>query len=109
MFFVYGAENSKACDKTEFLLYTMHLDYRMYIFGRDYTLKQLHKLVPHANTVPHVYHGAKYIGGVKDLYNYLNSNEVISDYKRESERMEGLLKIPTDRSTGKGTGDVHEK
>lgn len=71
MFFVYGAPNSKACERAEFLLYTMGYDYRIYLYGIDYTLNQLQRLVPGARTVPHIYHGTKYIGGVKELYEYL--------------------------------------
>ncbi len=106
MFFIYGAENSKACDKAEFLLYSMSLEYRLYIFGRDYTLKQLHRLVPDATTVPHIYHGAKYIGGVKELYEYIHSDKVIINDKRESKRSEKILaKSPEDEQSG---GDVHK-
>jgi len=107
MFFVYGAENSRASDKAEFLLYSMGLNYRLYIFGRDYTLKQLHRLVPDATTVPHVYHGAKYIGGVKELYEYVHSDGVISNAKRESKRSERILsKSSEDEQSG---GDIHEE
>jgi len=38
MFFVYGALNSKACDKAEFILHTRGLNYRMYRIGVDYTI-----------------------------------------------------------------------
>ena len=71
MFFIYAAPNSKACDKAEFLLYTMGYNYRIYLYGIDYTLNQLQRLIPGTNTVPHIYHGTKYIGGIKELYEYL--------------------------------------
>ena len=71
MFFVYGAPNSRACEKAEFLLYTMNYEYRMYLYGLHYTLNQLQRLQPGTQTVPHIYHGTKYIGGVKELYEYL--------------------------------------
>ena len=71
MFFIYGAPNSKACERAEFLLYTMNYEYRMYLYGIHYTLNQLQRLRPGTQTVPHIYHGSKYIGGVKELYEYL--------------------------------------
>lgn len=71
MFFIYGAPNSRACERAEFLLYTMNYEYRMYLYGIHYTLNQLQRLRPGTQTVPHIYHGAKYIGGVKELYEYL--------------------------------------
>jgi hypothetical protein len=75
MFFIYGARNSKACDKAEFLLYSMKYEYRMYLYGIDYTLNQLQRLQPNTQTVPHIYHGTKYIGGIKELYEYLYENQ----------------------------------
>ncbi len=75
MFFIYGALNSKACERAEFLLYTMGYEYRMYLYGIDYTLNQLQRLQPGTQTVPHIYHGAKYIGGVKELYEYLYESQ----------------------------------
>jgi hypothetical protein len=109
MFFIYGAENSRACDKAEFLLYTMNLEYRLYIFGRDYTIRQLHRLVPDATTVPHIYHGAKYIGGVKELYNYLNSEEVINGSRGQFERYEKILGGSPDGNTGQSNSGIHEE
>lgn len=106
MFFIYGADNSRACDKAEFLLYSTGLEYKIYVYGRDYTLKQLQRLVPGTDTVPHIYHGAKYIGGVKELFHYLHSNEVIRDYKREYEGFERVFTRSTSDQQSKG--DVHE-
>lgn len=106
MFFIYGADNSSACDKAEFLLYSTGLEYRIYVYGRDYTLKQLQRLIPGADTVPHIYHGAKYIGGVKELFHYLQSNEVIRDYKREYEGSERVFTKSS--SNGQSESDVHK-
>ncbi len=75
MFFIYGAPNSRACEKAEFLLYTMNYEYRMYLYGIHYTLNQLRRLQPGTHTVPHVYDGTKYIGGVKELYEYLYNSQ----------------------------------
>ena len=75
MFFIYGADGSRACDKAEFILFTLGHDYRHYVYGRDYTLNQLQKLVPGANSVPQIFLGAKYIGGIKELYEYLYQSE----------------------------------
>ena len=41
--------------------------------GQDYSIDQLRILVPETNFVPHIYHDAKYIGGIKELYDYLYS------------------------------------
>lgn len=49
----------------------MNYEYRMYLYGIHYTLNQLQRLQPGTQTVPHIYHGTKYIGGVKELYEYL--------------------------------------
>lgn len=107
MFFVYGAENSRACDKAEFLLYTMNLDYRIYIFGRDYTIKQLNRLIPNASTVPHVYHGTKYIGGVKELYTYLHGEEIIKNEQIESKRTKGIFTSPAEGDADQS--DIHKE
>lgn len=108
MFFIYGAENSKACDKAEFMLYTLGVHYRMYIFGRDYTIKQLHRLIPGAETVPHIYHGVKYIGGIKELSQYLKNEEVIYESRGEYERSKKILEFLAERRAS-GKGDVHEE
>lgn len=77
MFFIYGALNSKACEKAELLLHATRSDYRFYVYGRDYTLNQLQKLVPGATTVPQIFYGTKYIGGVKELYDHIYTSENI--------------------------------
>jgi glutaredoxin len=83
MFFVYGGHNSPASDKAEFILHALSYPYKFYVFRQDYTLNQLQKLVPNAKTIPHIFHGAKYIGGVQDLYDYIYSNEVNDDTERK--------------------------
>lgn len=72
-YYVYGAEGSRTTNKVETLLTVCRRQYRLFILGRDYTIEQLRILVPDTNFVPHIYHDAKYIGGVKDLYDYLYS------------------------------------
>lgn len=71
MYYVYGAIGSKATEKTELLLGVCKKKYRIFILGEDYTLAQLHKLIPNTNFVPHIYHEFKYIGGINELYDYL--------------------------------------
>jgi hypothetical protein len=73
MFYVYGAKNSKATEKAELLLETARQDYRVFILGVGYTVNQLQKLVPGTDSVPHIFDGTKYIGGTKELYDYLYS------------------------------------
>jgi glutaredoxin len=75
MFFIYGAPNSKACERAEILLYAMQHEYRFYIYGRDYTLAQLQKLVPGADSVPQIFHGTKYLGGIQELYEFIHNSE----------------------------------
>lgn len=106
MFFVYGAYNSKACDKAEFLLYSMGLDYRLYIFGRDYTMNQLSKMIPGVNSVPQIFHGTKYIGGVRELYDYVNSERVIYAAKNESRTAKRIFGASDEGSAD--SGNVHQ-
>lgn len=72
-YYVYGAEGSRTTNKVETLLTVCRRQYRLFILGRDYTIEQLRILVPDTNFVPHIYHDAKYIGGIKELYDYLYS------------------------------------
>ena len=97
MFFIYGAPNSRACEKAEFLLYTMNYDYRMYLYGIHYTLNQLQRLQPGTQTVPHIYHGTKYIGGVKELYEYLyNSQDSDRGRSAGQREVKGILNFITE-------------
>ena len=73
MYYVYGAEGSRSTLRVETLLSVCRRDYRLFLLGKDYTIHQLQKLIPDTNFVPHIYHGAQYIGGVKELYDYLYS------------------------------------
>jgi hypothetical protein len=73
MYYIYGAEDSKTTWKVETLLTVCRRDYKLFLLGQDYTIAQLQKLVPDTNFVPHIYHGAHYIGGIKELYDYLYS------------------------------------
>jgi len=79
MFFIYGKHESKACDKAEFLLYTLGYEYRFYVLGRDYTLNQFRRFFPGENTVPQIFYNTKHIGGIKDLYEYLYSSKSLID------------------------------
>ena len=73
MFYVYGAKSSKATDKAVMLLETTKQPYRLFILGESYTVMQLLRLIPDTDSVPHIYDGTKYVGGTKDLYDYLYS------------------------------------
>jgi glutaredoxin len=75
MFFIYGAHGSKACDKAEFILFTLGHEYRFYCYGIDYTLAQIQRLVPGAKTVPQIFYGTKYIGGINELYEFLQASQ----------------------------------
>lgn len=71
MFYIYGAKNSKATNTAENLVITCDKQYKLFILGRDYTVDQLQKLVPETDSVPHIFDGTKYVGGIKQLYDYL--------------------------------------
>lgn len=73
MFYIYGAKNSKATDKAEQLVVLCQKPYKLFILGTDYTVAQLQKLIPGTDSVPHVFDGVNYIGGTKELYDYLYS------------------------------------
>ena len=72
-YYVYGAEESETTRKVELLLVVCRRDYKIFWLGEDYSIEQLRILVPETNFVPHIYHDAKYIGGIKELYDYLYS------------------------------------
>jgi ferredoxin-fold anticodon binding domain-containing protein len=71
MYYIYGATKSAATDKAENLLIACKMQYKIFVLGKDYTVEQLQRLVPKTETLPHIYDGTKYIGGLKDLYDYL--------------------------------------
>jgi glutaredoxin len=99
MFFVYGANNSKACDRAEFLLCTLGYEYKIYRINVHYTLAQLERLVPGVKTVPQIYHGTQYIGGMKELNEFLQKSESLGDrYFPRLARIEKLI----DNSTKDG-------
>jgi len=75
MFYIYGAQDSKATARAEYLLAMTGFKYRMFLLDIDYTRNQLNRLIPGTKVIPHIYHNAKYVGTVKDLYDYLY-NEV---------------------------------
>jgi glutaredoxin len=105
MFFVYGGQG-QASDKAEFILHALGYPYRFYTFRRDYTLAQLQKLVPNAKTIPHIFHGAKYIGGVQELYEYIYSNEVNDE--RERGHTSFAKKLDFDVENFQDDGDLHQ-
>ena len=89
MFFVYGAEGSKATERAENLLTMTGFPYRLFALGKDYTRAQLERLRPGTTVIPHIYHNTKYVGTVKELYDYL--------YNEVKEREHGEPDGDTDR------------
>lgn len=75
MFFIYGAEGSKATERAEYILAMTGFHYKLFLLYKDYTREQLQRLQPDTNIIPHIYHNTKYVGTVKELYDYLY-NEV---------------------------------
>lgn len=85
MYFIYGAENSRATDQAENLLIITNNEYKVFYFEKHYTLQQIQRLQPGTTVVPHIYKNAEYIGGLKELYNHLYL-KVIFDEDEENER-----------------------
>lgn len=81
-YFVYGAEGSRTTNKVEMLLSICNRQYRLFILGKDYTKDQLNILVPETDFVPHIFQDAKYIGGIKELYDHLYSEMKIEKQKQ---------------------------
>lgn len=73
MYYIYGAQGSIATDKAENLLLICKKDHKVFIFGKDYNIVQLQRLIPGTEVVPHIYLDTKYIGGLKELYDHLYS------------------------------------
>jgi hypothetical protein len=71
MFYIYGARKSRATDQAENLLIVCQKQYKVFFLGEDYTINQLHRLIPNTKHVPHIYDGLIYVGGTKELYDYL--------------------------------------
>ena len=71
MFYIYGARESKGTDKAENLLIICQKEYKLFLYNEDFTFNQLQKLIPETQVVPHIFDGSKYVGGVKELYDYL--------------------------------------
>ena len=86
MFYIYGARNSNATDKAENLVIVCQKEFKTFIIGKDYTINQLQRLIPGANSVPHIYDGPKYIGGLKELYDYLYTMVKFDDEEKRDEK-----------------------
>lgn len=86
MFYIYGADQSNATEKAENLLLICQQHYRMFRINEDYTIQQLQRIVPDATTVPQIFHGFKYIGGLKDLYDYLYTKVTFEDEENNDEQ-----------------------
>jgi hypothetical protein len=86
LYYIYGAVDSPASLKAEQLLQICKRHYKFFVFGRDFTLNQLQRLVPETQTVPHIYCDTTYIGGVKELYDHLYSVVSFEDEERDNEK-----------------------
>lgn len=85
MYYIYGALESPATEKAENLLVICKKPYKLFIYGRDFTINQLHRLVPGTQVIPHIYMDTEYIGGVKELYDHLYTM-VKFDEERNNEK-----------------------
>lgn len=97
MFFIYGAKDSRACARAEFILQSLDYDYRAYRINIDYTISQLERLIPGVKTIPQIYFGTRPIGGLTGLYEFLqkNGSDVIDGDLQVSKKvkLEKILKI----------------
>lgn len=84
MYYIYGAERSRATDKAETLLASCLQKYKIFFIGRDYTVEQLRRLHPNTNQIPHVYYGFEYVGGLKELYDHLYTVTKFYDGENEN-------------------------
>ena len=85
MFFIYGANNSRGTERAEKLLNICRKEYKLFIYNRDFTYAQLQRLIPGTNVVPHIFDGANYVGGVKELYDYLYTIIKFEDEEKNDE------------------------
>jgi hypothetical protein len=81
MFYVYGAQNSRATDRTELLLSVCRRPYKLFILGEDFSKDQLLKLIPETTFIPHIFENLNYVGGIKELYDYLYGELKIENFK----------------------------
>lgn len=71
MYTIYSTESCSYCKAAKQLLDARSLEYNELILGRDWTVEDLHKILPDAKTVPQVFDGQNYIGGFVDLAEHL--------------------------------------
>jgi glutaredoxin len=79
VFIIYGALESKACYRAEFCLRTLGCNYRVYYIGLHFTAAQIERLIPGVKTIPQIFYGTKYIGGLKELHEFLQKSESIAN------------------------------
>ena len=74
---VWSQPNCQYCDLAKKLLTMRGLEYQERIIGMDegnWPKEALMKAVPNARSVPQVFVKGKYVGGYKELREYLNDN-----------------------------------
>lgn len=78
-FILYGKANCNFCRVAKQLLDSKNLPYDILLLSTDYTVKQLVKRIQESTpdaeitSVPQIFHGNRYIGGAKELAEYVKT------------------------------------
>lgn len=73
MITIYSRPNCTWCDQSKALLESEGLEYNELMLDLDVTVEQLKQLVPGAKSVPQIMDDGLYIGGFKELKEYLSN------------------------------------
>jgi glutaredoxin len=72
MITIYSRPGCKWCETSKSLLELKGIQYNELMLDLDITVEQLKKLVPGAKSVPQIMDDSIYIGGYKELVEYLD-------------------------------------
>ena len=73
MFTIYSRPGCKWCNASKSFLESKSIEYNELMLDVDITVEQLKKLVPGAKSVPQIMNDSLYIGGYKELVEYVES------------------------------------
>ena len=76
MITIYSRPNCKWCDQSKALLESKGLEYNELMLDLDVTVEQLKQLVPGAKSVPQIMDDGLYVGGFRELREYLARGDV---------------------------------
>lgn len=72
MITIYSRPNCTWCEQSKALLESKGLEYNELMLDLDVTVEQLKQLVPGAKSVPQIMDDGLYVGGFKELKEYLS-------------------------------------